>query len=119
MGNASVPLARAWGQCVFFFQGLRTLREWKSWKELWKQPFFRLKIFEVLYIFPQGMQKRFLLWSAKANPNIILLRHRLQVKDRNAITTTDAERKCVTPPGLQDAIDQANSKYKDGRSFVR
>jgi hypothetical protein len=48
-----------------------------------------------------------------------LLRHRLQVKDRNAITTTDAERKCVTPPGLQDAIDQANSKYKDGRSFVR
>ena len=42
-----------------------------------------------------------------------------QVKDRTLITTTDAERKVVTPQGLQDAIDQLVRMYPDGRSFVR
>ena len=35
------------------------------------------------------------------------------------ITTTDAERKCVTPEGLQDEIDKIVAKYPKGRSFVR
>eukprot|EP01121_Diplochlamys_sp_Union-15-3_P016169 TRINITY_DN5453_c0_g1_i2.p1 TRINITY_DN5453_c0_g1~~TRINITY_DN5453_c0_g1_i2.p1 ORF type:complete len:555 (+),score=112.81 TRINITY_DN5453_c0_g1_i2:34-1665(+) len=42
-----------------------------------------------------------------------------KVKDRSVITTTDVERKVVTPKGLQEAIDAAVSKYHKGRSFVR
>lgn len=41
------------------------------------------------------------------------------VKDRNAFTTTDAERKLVTPEGLQAKVDNLVARYKDGRSFVR
>lgn len=44
---------------------------------------------------------------------------KLEVKDRSAITTTDAERKVVLPPELQPAIDAAVAKYKNGRAFVR
>lgn len=43
----------------------------------------------------------------------------LQVSDRRVIDTTDAERKAVTPEGLQDAIDSLVKKYKNARSFVR
>ena len=39
--------------------------------------------------------------------------------DRNVITTTDAERKVVTPAGLQDEIDKLAANYPNGRSFVR
>ena len=41
------------------------------------------------------------------------------VKDRNVITTTDAERKVVTPEGLQAEIDALVKKFPKGRSFVR
>jgi phosphoacetylglucosamine mutase len=47
------------------------------------------------------------------------------VKDRTAITTTDAERRCVTPAGLQEAIDAlvaqapAGSPVGARRAFVR
>lgn len=41
------------------------------------------------------------------------------VADRNMVKTTDAERKCVTPEGLQARIDALVSKYSNGRSFVR
>ena len=44
---------------------------------------------------------------------------KVQVADRNVITTTDAERVCVKPAGLQDAINAIVAKFKDGRSFVR
>ncbi|XP_011860745.1 PREDICTED: phosphoacetylglucosamine mutase isoform X2 [Vollenhovia emeryi] len=44
---------------------------------------------------------------------------KVQVKDRNVITTTDAERRCLTPVGLQKEIDKIVSKYPNGRSFVR
>ncbi|KAG5888570.1 hypothetical protein JTB14_029867 [Gonioctena quinquepunctata] len=44
---------------------------------------------------------------------------KVTVKDRNVITTTDAERICVTPSGLQDEINSLVSKYSKGRSFVR
>lgn len=44
---------------------------------------------------------------------------KVQVKDRTIVQTTDAERKCVQPEGLQEAIDKAVSKYPKGRSFVR
>lgn len=49
-------------------------------------------------------------------PNILL---KIKVQDRNAITTTDAERICLTPVGLQEAIDKVVANYKRGRSFVR
>ncbi|XP_050303430.1 phosphoacetylglucosamine mutase [Anthonomus grandis grandis] len=49
-------------------------------------------------------------------PNRLL---KVTVQDRTVITTTDAERKCVTPEGLQDEIDKIVSKYPKGRSFVR
>ena len=43
----------------------------------------------------------------------------MQVTDRTAITTTDAERKAVTPQGLQTQIDSLVSRFPCGRSFVR
>uniref|UniRef100_A0A1B6KB84 Phosphoacetylglucosamine mutase n=1 Tax=Graphocephala atropunctata TaxID=36148 RepID=A0A1B6KB84_9HEMI len=44
---------------------------------------------------------------------------KVEVQDRNIITTTDAERRCVTPVGLQDRIDALVAQYPCGRSFVR
>lgn len=49
-------------------------------------------------------------------PNLQL---KIKVQDRNVITTADAERQCVTPAGLQEAIDKVVANYKRGRSFVR
>ena len=44
---------------------------------------------------------------------------KVSVKDRNIITTKNAERYCLTPVGLQEEIDKTVSKYSRGRSFVR
>ena len=44
---------------------------------------------------------------------------KVQVADRNVIVTTDAERKCLEPAGLQNAIDEIVLKFPKGRSFVR
>ncbi|CAH0401646.1 unnamed protein product [Chilo suppressalis] len=44
---------------------------------------------------------------------------KVTVQDRNAISTTDAERRCTSPEGLQNRIDALVAKYKSGRSFVR
>lgn len=44
---------------------------------------------------------------------------KVRVKDRNILTTTNAERHCLTPVGLQEEIDKIVSKYPRGRSFVR
>lgn len=49
-------------------------------------------------------------------PNV---QKKINVTDRNVITTTDAERKVVTPELLQDGIDELVAKYPRGRSFVR
>lgn len=49
-------------------------------------------------------------------PNRLL---KVSVKDRNMVQTADAERKCVTPEGLQERIDALVGKYTNGRSFVR
>lgn len=49
-------------------------------------------------------------------PNRLL---KVIVNDRNVITTTDAERICVTPEGLQNEINTLTSKYSKGRSFIR
>ncbi|NXQ97627.1 AGM1 mutase, partial [Sagittarius serpentarius] len=49
-------------------------------------------------------------------PNRLL---RVQVTDRRVIDTTDAERRVVTPPGLQEEIDALVKKYKLSRAFVR
>nr|QEV87526.1 phosphoacetylglucosamine mutase [Locusta migratoria manilensis] len=44
---------------------------------------------------------------------------KVTVKDRQLIKTADAERKCVSPLGLQDRIDELVSQYPSGRAFVR
>lgn len=44
---------------------------------------------------------------------------KVKVADRQVISTTDAERKAVTPSGLQEAIDNLVKKYKLSRAFVR
>ncbi len=44
---------------------------------------------------------------------------KVSVKDRAVVTTADAERRAVTPEGMQEEIDSLVKKYKDGRSFVR
>jgi len=44
---------------------------------------------------------------------------KVRVGDRTVIETTDAERKCVQPQGLQSAIDELVKKFPKGRSFVR
>ncbi|XP_066254329.1 phosphoacetylglucosamine mutase [Euwallacea similis] len=49
-------------------------------------------------------------------PNRLL---KVTVQDRTVISTTDAERKCVTPKDLQNEIDNIVTKYPKGRSFVR
>lgn len=50
-------------------------------------------------------------------PNKLL---KLGVKDRNVITTTDAERRCVKPDGLQQAIDEVVKQFgNQARSFIR
>ncbi|CAD6957263.1 unnamed protein product [Tilletia controversa] len=49
-------------------------------------------------------------------PNKLL---KVIVKDRSVFTTTDAERKLVTPSGLQEKIDELVRRYEGGRSFVR
>lgn len=49
-------------------------------------------------------------------PNLQL---KVKVQDRNLITTTDAERKCVTPNGLQEELNKIVANYQRGRSFVR
>lgn len=41
------------------------------------------------------------------------------LQDRTLITTTDAERRCVTPEGLQNEIDALIGKYDKARAFVR
>lgn len=43
----------------------------------------------------------------------------VKVKDRKVIETTDAERRVVSPEGLQEAIDVLVKKHTQGRSFVR
>ncbi|KAM4713036.1 phosphoacetylglucosamine mutase isoform 1-T2 [Anableps anableps] len=44
---------------------------------------------------------------------------KVKVSDRRVIDTTDAERRAVTPAGLQEAIDNLVKKYRQARSFVR
>lgn len=47
------------------------------------------------------------------------LQKKICVADRSVITTTDAERKVLTPDGLQAGIDELVAQYPRGRSFVR
>ncbi|CAO1636660.1 unnamed protein product [Parajaminaea phylloscopi] len=49
-------------------------------------------------------------------PNKLL---KVLVKDRSVFKTEDAERRLVSPEGLQAKIDQEVAKYKGARSFVR
>ncbi|XP_009647458.1 phosphoacetylglucosamine mutase isoform X1 [Egretta garzetta] len=44
---------------------------------------------------------------------------KVQVADRRVIDTADAERRAVTPPGLQERIDVLVKKYNLSRAFVR
>ncbi|NXN92656.1 AGM1 mutase, partial [Rhinopomastus cyanomelas] len=49
-------------------------------------------------------------------PNRLL---KVQVADRRVIATTDAERRAVAPPGLQENIDALVQRYRLARAFVR
>uniref|UniRef100_A0A915JAT1 phosphoacetylglucosamine mutase n=1 Tax=Romanomermis culicivorax TaxID=13658 RepID=A0A915JAT1_ROMCU len=44
---------------------------------------------------------------------------KVKVADRNLIETADAERICISPIGLQEAINATISKYSQARAFVR
>ena len=45
---------------------------------------------------------------------------KVKVQDRSVITTTDAERRCMTPSGMQQAIDAKVSEFgNDARAFAR
>merc|ERR1719431_2270000 len=44
---------------------------------------------------------------------------KVAVRDRNLVTTADAERKVVEPLGMQDRLDQIVAKFDKGRSYVR
>eukprot|EP00455_Lapot_gusevi_P026387 TRINITY_DN2783_c0_g2_i4.p1 TRINITY_DN2783_c0_g2~~TRINITY_DN2783_c0_g2_i4.p1 ORF type:complete len:392 (+),score=73.28 TRINITY_DN2783_c0_g2_i4:29-1177(+) len=44
---------------------------------------------------------------------------KVRVANRAVIQTTNAERECVSPAGLQDAINEAVRAVNKGRSFVR
>lgn len=44
---------------------------------------------------------------------------KVKVRDRTLVQTTDSERTCVAPSGLQGAIDQLVGKAPQGRAFVR
>ncbi|XP_060608956.2 phosphoacetylglucosamine mutase [Anolis sagrei] len=44
---------------------------------------------------------------------------KVKVADRRVIDTTDAERRAVTPPGLQEKINDLVKKYPTARAFVR
>lgn len=41
------------------------------------------------------------------------------MSDRRVIDTADAERRAVSPAGLQESIDTLVQKYGQARSFVR
>ncbi|KAF0023320.1 hypothetical protein F2P81_023950 [Scophthalmus maximus] len=44
---------------------------------------------------------------------------KVKVSDRRVVDTADAERRAVSPAGLQEAIDSLVKKHKKARSFVR
>jgi len=44
---------------------------------------------------------------------------KVAVRDRTLVTTEDAERRVVTPAGLQQGINAIVAEYSGGRSFVR
>ncbi|KAJ8270540.1 hypothetical protein GJAV_G00116110 [Gymnothorax javanicus] len=44
---------------------------------------------------------------------------KVKVADRKVIDTADAERRAVSPVGLQDAVDTLVKKYQKSRAFVR
>ncbi|XP_053566456.1 phosphoacetylglucosamine mutase [Bombina bombina] len=44
---------------------------------------------------------------------------KVKVSDRKVIETTDAERRTIKPPGLQEKIDELVKKYNLSRSFAR
>ncbi|GLH05929.1 Phosphoacetylglucosamine mutase [Gryllus bimaculatus] len=44
---------------------------------------------------------------------------KVTIQDRRVIQTTDAERQCISPPGLQETINKIVKMYEQGRAFVR
>ncbi|CAL0314343.1 unnamed protein product [Lupinus luteus] len=44
---------------------------------------------------------------------------KVKVADRTAVVTANAETVVVSPPGLQEAINEETAKYPQGRCFVR
>lgn len=69
-------------------------------------------------IITTGMELDLELWNDMYQdlPNKLA---KVIVNDRTQFTTTDAERKLVTPKGLQGEIDVLVATFDQGRSFVR
>ncbi|EGD78252.1 phosphoglucomutase 3 [Salpingoeca rosetta] len=44
---------------------------------------------------------------------------KVKIADRSVVKTTNAERECTAPAGLQSAIDELVKKFTSARSFVR
>ena len=44
---------------------------------------------------------------------------KVKVQDRMVVKTTDFERRCTSPPRLQEAIDQLVHGTASGRAFIR
>jgi len=57
-------------------------------------------------------------WAAMYDdlPNRLV---KVKVADRSVVGTTNAERTCTSPAGLQDAIDALVAEHSCGRAFVR
>jgi len=73
-----------------------------------------LAVEAVLYATDRSAQDWFALYTDLPNRQL-----KVTVKDRGIFETTNAERTCVKPAGLQAAIDELVKTTPGGRSFVR
>ena len=65
-----------------------------------------------------GSGNGLIAWSAMYT-DLASKMDKVVVPDRRVVTTTNAEQTCVTPAGLQAAVDAAVAPVASGRAFVR
>ena len=58
-------------------------------------------------------------WSKRLYTDLPNRQVKVKVNDRRIFKTTDAERKLVSPPGIQSQIDALVARFKNGRAFIR
>ncbi|KAK9805800.1 hypothetical protein WJX73_001329 [Symbiochloris irregularis] len=66
----------------------------------------------------QLLQKDLQSWGALYR-DLPSRQRKVSVRDRSVVKTADAERKAVSPAGLQEGLDKAAASVKSGRVFVR